>query len=76
MHNNRITQRVLIEQTLFFLFIIELKMKWCFVDLLIDQQVSTLTFSSPVFSSEAVNLDIMRIEFSDTFIVELYPSGV
>lgn len=76
MDNNRIIQRVLAEQSMFLLFSIELKMKWCLVDLLVDQQISTLTFSPPVFSSKAVGLDIMGIEFSHTLVVELNPSGV
>lgn len=76
MHNNRIIQGVLAEQTMFLLFSIELKMKWCLVDLLVDQQIGTLAFSPPVFSSEAVDLDIMWVEFSYTLIIELNPSGV
>lgn len=76
MHNNRIVQIVLIEQTLFLLLVIELKMKWRLVHLLVDQQIGALAFSSPVLSSEAVNFDIMRVEFSHTLIIKLDPSGV
>lgn len=76
MHDNRIIQRVLIEQTLFFLFSIKLKMKWCLVDLLINKQIGALAFSPPMFSSKAVDLDIMGVEFSHSLIIELNPSGV
>lgn len=56
------------------LIIIKLKSYWCFLNFLINKQVSTLTFSSPVFTTKTIYFNIMRIKLSDSFIIELNPS--
>jgi hypothetical protein len=58
------------------LCVFEFEMQGVFFDLLIDEEISALAFSAPVLSSKAVILDIMGIELSDPFVVELNPPGV
>ena len=49
-------------------------MKWSFIDLFIDQEIGALTLPPPVLASKAIDFNILWIEFSYPFIIELDPT--
>lgn len=71
---NGFWKRKLGNQTWLLFIIFKLQPNRCFFNFLIDKQVGTLTLPSPVFTTETINFNIMRIKLSNSFIIKLYPS--
>lgn len=52
---------------------VKFKSQRSFLDFFINQEISTLTFPSPMFTSKTIDFDIMRVELPHSLVIELDP---